>query len=276
MKTTEHPPRSRVMRLLRASPLPVSLLFVAGVAMTGFAATHPDGAGAGPNLLVIGISMLLLSGAGLIAILWGSVYLHVVEASRGMPGLRSVSEPEMESGSAAKLQWFKSELADLGFKLDGWFSLDDFDETHVGTWRHGRHHTVAYVLYYPAGRIFRMRFIRCFPDGGVLATSTRLNDVAVAPPQGIYVQVLRTDAVKKLWAWHLEAESLFPTTEPAAEVEPRDQFVEVCSRWAAHIRRDRTWLLAVEPVEECWRMYWLSGMPLREQFEKGWTSQYWQ
>jgi hypothetical protein len=50
----------------------------------------------------------------------------------------------------------------------------------------------------------------------------------------------------------------------------------VSSRWAGHRRRDRTWLLAVEPVEEFWRIYWLRGMPLRQQFERGWTTPYWQ
>jgi hypothetical protein len=52
--------------------------------------------------------------------------------------------------------------------------------------------------------------------------------------------------------------------------------VAVAARWAGHRRRDPTWLLAVEPVEECWRMYHLSGMPLRQQFERGWTTPYWE
>ena len=86
-------------------------------------------------------------------------------------------------------------------------------------------------------------------------------------------------SVEELWAWHLEGEALFPVGPPAGDTPPggpRELYVEVAARWAGHRRRDRTWLLAVEPVEECWRIYWLRGMPLRQQFEQGWTTPFWQ
>ena len=127
--------------------------------------------------------------------------------------------------------------------------------------------------------MFRLRFVRRFPSGGVLVSSTRLVDLSYPPPQGVYVQVKTGASVDELWAWHLEGEALFPDTTGAAAGEgggPRDLFVAVAARWAGHRRRDRTWLLAVEPFGECWRMYHLCGMPLRRQFELGWTTPYWQ
>jgi hypothetical protein len=86
--------------------------------------------------------------------------------------------------------------------------------------------------------------------------------------------------VEGLWAWHLEAEVLFPDATAAAPADaeiagPREQFVALATRWAGHRRRDRTWLLAVEPFGECWRMYHLCGMPLSRQFELGWTIPFW-
>jgi hypothetical protein len=231
------------------------------------------------HLWTTGTAALALSGVSFCVVLWGGVYLNVVEASRGMPGLRVVDEPAMPPAPAAKAEALKQALTGLGFRPAGWFMLDDFDETHIGAWTHDGHRSVAFVMYFPAGRMFRLRFVRRFPSGGILASSTRLNDLAYAPPQGLYLQARKKPSVEDLWAWHLEAESLFPaapTEGDAGPVEPRELYVEVSSRWAGHRRRDRTWLLAVEPVEECWRMYWLCGMPLRQQFELGWTTPFWQ
>lgn len=272
--------RSRLMRLLRLSPAPVFVLCLAGGALMLFATSSDSGAGERKELLWdAGTSMLVLGGALFIAILWGGVYLNVVEASRGMPGLRSVEQPTMETEPAAKWEEFKLALSGLGFRQDGWFSLDDFDEMHVCSWHHPECPAAAFVLYYPMGRVFRLRFVRRFPNGGILVSSTRLNDLALAPPQGLYVQAHPRASVEELWAWHLEAESLFPIDHSAGDigkVAPREVYVEVSARWAGHIRRDRTWLLAVEPIEECWRMFWLCRMPLRQQFDRGWTTPFWQ
>ena len=128
--------------------------------------------------------------------------------------------------------------------------------------------------------MFRLRFVRRFPSGGVLVSSTRLCDLSYPPPQGLYLQVKKGASVEELWAWHLEAEALFPDATGAApgEVEvsgPRELYVAVAARWAGHRRRDRTWLLAVEPVGEFWRMYHLCGMPLARQFELGWATPFW-
>jgi hypothetical protein len=196
-----------------------------------------------------------------------------------MPGLRSVEEPTMAPEPAAEWEALKRALSGLGFRPDGWFSLDDFDETHVSAWEHDEHPAAAFVLYFPMGGTFRLRIIRRFPSGGVLITSSRVTDLAYAPPQGMYLQARSKASVEELWAWHLEAEALFPAAHSAGDARPtgpKELYVEVAARWAGHRRRDRTWLLAVEPVEECWRLYWLSGMPLRKQFEAGWTTPFWQ
>lgn len=281
MSTTTKPSqRSLRMRLLRWSPGPILLLGLAGGALMTLAISG-DRYAAGQNQFLRDAGAAMLATAGLLfaGVLWGGVYLNVVEASRGMPGLRPVAEPDMAPERAAKLEAFKRALSGLGFRHDGWFSLDDFDGTHVCAWTHGELPAVAFVLYLPVGGIFRLRLIRKFPNGGILVTTNRLTDLSYAPPQGIYLQARRTASVEELWAWHREAESLFPAGDPAAGLPPgtpRELFVEVSARWARHRRRDRTWLLAVEPVEECWRMFWLGGMPLREQFERGWTTPFWQ
>jgi hypothetical protein len=268
------------MRLLRASPLPIVLLAVAGGGGMVVAATGDKHAEEWRGLLRdAGTSALVLSGVLFVTVLWGGVYLQVVEASRGMPGLRSVEKPTMAPEPAAKLEAWAWALSELGFRHDGWFSLDDFDETHVGAWVHDNHPAVAFVLYVPAAGAFRLRFVRRFPDGGILVSSTRLTDLAYAPPQGLYLQADDTLSVAELWVWHVEGETLFPNPEPASDTRPgaaRDLYVEVSARWAGHRRRDRTWLLAVEPFEEAWRMFCLRGMPLRRQFERGWTTPYWQ
>ncbi|HJZ56536.1 MAG TPA: hypothetical protein VKE74_16340 [Gemmataceae bacterium] len=277
--TTERHRRSRLMRLLRSSPGPLLLLCAAGGVLMGFATTGGAGTGEWNQLLWgAGTSMLALGGVLFITLLWGAVYLNVVEASRGMPGLRSVEEPTMAPEPAAKLRALNRALSGLGFRHDGWFSLDDFDETHVSAWKHDSHPAAAFVLYFPMGGIFRLRFVRRFPNGGILVSSTRLTDLAIAPPQGLYVQARNKTSVEEFWAWHLEGESLFPIGPPEGDnppAGPRELFVEVAARWARHRQRDRTWLLAVEPVEECWRIYWLRGMPLRRQFERGWTTPFW-
>ena len=275
----DQPRRSRPMQLLRWSPAPILLLGLAGGTLMVFGAHGRADAAVRDDLWAAGTALLALGGVSLCVVLWGGVYLNVVEASRGMPGLRTVQEPVMPSAPAATAAALKQALAGLGFRPNGWFALDDFDETHVGAWTHAGHRAVAFVLYFPAGGLFRVRFVRRFPGGGILVSSTRLTDLAYAPPQGLYLQARNTGSVEELWAWHLEGESLFPTGPAegdAGPAGPRELYVEVSARWAGHRRRDRTWLLAVEPVEELWRMYWLRGMPLRQQFELGWTTPFWQ
>src|SRR5262249_34820634 len=155
----------------------------------GFATTGGAGTGEWNQLLWgAGTSMLELGGVLFSTLLWGAVYLNVVEASRGMPGLRSVEEPTMAPEPAAKLRALNRALSGLGFRHDGWFSLDDFDETHVSAWRHDEHPAVGFVLYFPLSGAFRLRFVRRFPSGCVLSSSTRLTDLAYPPPPGVYVQ----------------------------------------------------------------------------------------
>lgn len=272
--TTKRRRRSWRMQLLRLSPGPVFLLLIAGGVLTLVGAV---GNGYG-HIRDIGAALLALGGCLFVTVLWGGVYLNVVEASRGHPGLRPVDEPALAPEPVAKYAALKRSLTELGFRPREWFKLDDFDETHIGAWTHDAHAAAAFVMYIPAAGAFRLRFVRKFPNGGVLITSTRLTDVSYEPPQGMYLQLRPKCSVEELWAWHREAESLFPpdATEGASRAAPRELFVEVAARWSGHRRRDRTWLLAVEPVEECWRMYWLAGMPLREQFERGWTTPFWQ
>jgi hypothetical protein len=268
------------MRLMRWSPGPIMLLGLAGGTLMGFAATEAPGPAEQTQVLWdAGASMLAVGGVLFAALLWGAVYLQVVESSRGMPGLWVVDEPTMAPEPASKWEVLKGALSRLGFRPDGWFSLDDFDGTHVSAWKHDAHAAAVFVMYAPLGGIFRLRIVRRFPNGGVLVTSSRLCDLAYAPPQGLYLQARNKPSVEELWAWHLEGESLFPTSQSADDTPPqtpRELYVETFSRWSRHRRRDRTWMLGVEPVEECWRIYWLSGMPLRQQFERGWTTPFWQ
>jgi hypothetical protein len=273
MPTTVHPQRSWLMWLLRMSPAVLVLAFMVGVVLMVVSLGLSEAEGWKDLIWEAGSTVVVLDGLLFVVVLWGGVYLLVVEASRGMPGLRSVDEPTMAPEPAAKFGELKMSLTRLGFRDAGWFSLDDFDETHVSAWQQGDR--VAFVLYYPVSGAFRMRIVRKFSSGGILVSSTRLNDLAYPPPQGLYVQARHQASVENLWAWHLEEETLFPVGQPC-EAQPIDLYVEVSSRWAGHRRHDRTWLLAVEPVEECWRMYWLSGMPLRRQFELGWTTPYWE
>ena len=48
-----------------------------------------------PILWDVGTSILMFCGASIFVILWGGVYLQVVEASRGMPGLRVIDGTTM-------------------------------------------------------------------------------------------------------------------------------------------------------------------------------------
>ena len=94
----------------------------------------------------------------------------------------------------------------------------------------------------------------------------------------MYLQARKAATVEELWAWQLGGEALFPDHDTAGDTQAggiRGLYVEVSARWAGHRRRDRTWLLAVEPFGECWRMYWLCGMALQRQFDLGWTTPYW-
>jgi hypothetical protein len=273
--TTERPQRSRLMRLLRLSPPVMLLAFVAGVVL--LVVSHlPEAEGRREILWGVGSTVLALDGLLFIVVLWGGVYLLVVEASRGMPGLRPVKEPTMTPERAVAWEALRRSLSGLGFRQDEWFSLDDFDETHVSAWQHGERG--AFVLYFPPSGAFRLRIVRKFPSGGMLVSSTWLTDLSYAPPQGLYVQARKAPTVEQLWAWHLEGEALFPDHDAADDTRvggPRDLYTEVSARWAGHRRRDRTWLLAVEPFGECWRIYWLCGMPLQRQFDLGWTTPYW-
>jgi hypothetical protein len=268
------------MWLLRTVAVPVVLACpVGGVLMA--VSLSPQDAGTRQALWEAGCNLLTLGGLLFIVVLWGGVYLEVVEASRGMPGIRSVKEPTLWAEAAAEWRSLQEALSGLGFRPEGWFSLDNFDQTHVCPWAHEVHPAAAFVLYSPSGRTFRLRFVRRFPSGGILISSTRLVDLSYLPPQGIYLQARKKASVAELWAWHLEAEALFPDKAGRAPGDPapggaQALFVEVWARWARHRRRDRTWLLAVEPFEECWRMYHLSGMPLARQFERGWTIPYWE
>lgn len=117
--------------------------------------------------------------------------------------------------------------------------------------------------------MFRLRIVRRFTDGTILVSSTRLNDLAYPCPPGMYLQARHKATAEELCAWHLEAEKLFPAgdTRPL----PKDLYVETSERRARHRRGDPTWMLAVEPVEECWRMCRLNGMPVKEQIERGWV-----
>jgi hypothetical protein len=268
------------MWLLRVSAIPLLLAcLVGGVLMAASLGSH--NAGSSQTLWEAGCNLLALAGVLFIALLWSAVYLLVVEASRGMPGMRPVTEPTLSAEAAAEWRSLQAALHGLGFRPEGWFSLDDFDRTHVSPWAHDVHPAAAFVLYSPSGGTFRLRIVRRFPSGGILISSTRLVDLSYLPPQGIYLQARKNASVAELWAWHLQAEALFPDAASQAPGDPapggaQALFVEAAVRWARHRRRDRTWLLAVEPFGEFWRIYHLTGMPLARQFELGWTIPYWQ
>src|SRR5262245_58049320 len=124
--TTEHRQRSRLMRLLRLTPVPLVLAFVIGVLLMGASLGTSD-AGRSQTLWDVGSHLLVLAVVLFAALAWGVVYLQVVEASRGMPGLRAVEEPILTPEAAADWAALQKSLSDLGFRQGGWFSLDDFD-----------------------------------------------------------------------------------------------------------------------------------------------------
>src|SRR5262245_13694997 len=108
--TTEHHQRSWLMKLLRSSPGPLLHLCLAGGALM----VANRGAGEREQVLWdVGTSLLALGGIGFIALLWGGVYLLVVEASRGMPGLWVVDQPTMAPEPAAKYEELKRSLSGL-------------------------------------------------------------------------------------------------------------------------------------------------------------------
>jgi len=177
----------------------------------------------------------------------------------------------MKPEVAADWETLQRSLSGLGFRQTGWFSLDDFDETHISAWgREGG--AAAFVIYAPMAGTFRLRIVSKFAGGAVLASSTRLTDLAYPPPPGVYYQVRNASTPEELWAWHREAEKLFPASDPLAPDPAAGLYVEVSARWGRHRRNDPTWLFAVEPFEECWRMYRLNGLSVHEQIERGWTA----
>jgi hypothetical protein len=260
------------MRLLRLSPGPLLLACLASGAAMLVSACLP-GAGLTKQILWdAGSSGLVLLGVLWAVVLWGGVYLMVIESSRGMPGLHTVGEPAVRPESADRYRALRQSLSALGFSHEGWFSLDDFAQTHVGAWTHASGQARAFVLYCPVGGRLLLRFVSPFAGGKILVSSTRLTDLAYPPPPGIYFQARKATTAEELWAWHVEAEQLFPACDPVASKPAAELFVEVAARRGRHRRSDPTWLLAVEPFEECWRMWRLCGVSLREQVARGWAS----
>jgi hypothetical protein len=120
---TEQPRRSRLTQAMRLSPAPIVLLGLAGGALMAFGAFGPPEVTVRDRLWTAGTTMLAVSGVFFCVVLWGGVYLNVVEASRGMPGLRAVEEPVMPPDPAAGVAALKQSLTGLGFRPAGWFSL---------------------------------------------------------------------------------------------------------------------------------------------------------
>ncbi len=221
-----------------------------------------------------------LLGAGAVtflALLWATLYLEVREASRGLPGLRVVAAPVIPADRIARLELIERGphgLFGLGFCHAEWFTLNNFEQTHVSAWRHATLPEVAFVLYSPLHRNFRLRFVRHTADTRILVSSTRLGDQAYPPPPGTFIQVRWRGTPADLWAWHLAAEELFPVASPevAAEAEsPINVYAEVSGRFARHHRRGWFWLLSYEPCSELWRQFRLCGVSLRQQIERGWA-----
>src|SRR5436190_17908992 len=108
-----------------------------------------------------------------------------------MPGLRTVGQPAMKPEEAAAWEAWQRSLSALGFRPDGWFSLDDFDEMHVSAWRHEDRPVAAFLLFAPAAGTFRLRFISKRAGETVLVSSTRVTELSYPPPSGVYLQVRR-------------------------------------------------------------------------------------
>src|SRR5262249_700419 len=130
MATKTEGRRSRLMGLLRVSAVPLLLACLLGGVLMA-ARLGPRAAGTRQALWAGGCNPPALAGVLFVALLWGGVYLQVVEVSRGMPGMRSVKEPTLSAEAAAEWQSLQAALYGLGFRPEGWFSLDDFDQTHV-------------------------------------------------------------------------------------------------------------------------------------------------
>ena len=164
-------------------------------------------------------------------------------------------------------------LAALGFQHVGWFRLDDFDETHVSAWRHPTRFAIAFVLFLPITSSVRLRIVRRFADGWILTSSTRLPDLSYAMPPHTYLQARRCSAAE-LWAWHLEAEQLFPARSAARFAAPpaREVYVEWSRRVARHHQSVWLWFLRYEPFGECWRILRRRGVSVRSQIDRGWAT----
>jgi hypothetical protein len=75
-----------------------------------------------------------------------------------------------------------------------------------------------------------------------------------------------------LWAWHLDAEALFPArSRNAAEVAatPIDLYTEMSRRVARRHRRHWFWILRYDPFGEAWRIFRMRGVSVREQIDRG-------
>jgi hypothetical protein len=301
------------MRLLRVAPA----FLMAGLIVGGYLLTLGTGAAVSPPWSTGGEAQILLwGGVGLlggctalfVVVLWGAVYLQVMEGSRGLPPPEPIDDPShrpatgLPAADLARLQLGPDGLAGLGFEPAGWFLLDNFARLRVGAWRHAARPEVAFVLFQYGGGA-RLRIVRRFPGGVILITTNRLVDVSIATPASTYVQMRKTPSAAELWSWHLEAETLFEegaslsragderiTRSPGdiatgpgwlpsfralvpAEREgaSTDLFMEILFRYGWFCRSRRLWLLRLNPFRECRRMYCLSGMSLKQQIAEGWA-----
>src|SRR5687767_11355514 len=111
MSTKSEPRRSGLMQLLRLSAVPLLLACVAGGVLMAVGSGTPVGEH-GWTLRDVGYHLLVFGGLLFVALLWGGVYLEVVEASRGHPGLRPVEEPAMTPGASVQLRALERSLSD--------------------------------------------------------------------------------------------------------------------------------------------------------------------
>ena len=96
--------------------------------------------------------------------------------------------------------------------------------------------------------------------------------VVLAPPEYTYLQMRRPCTAEVLWAWHLDAETLFPArSRYAGEVAPTpiDLYTEMSRRVARRHRRHWFWILRYDPFGEAWRMFRMRGASVREQIDRG-------
>lgn len=237
---------------------------------------------------------------------WGALYLNVVEGTQGLPALKPLPPTYRPEGKAATdldlLVDGPNGLAKVGFEPDGWFFLDDVDETHVWAWQHPEHPAIAYVLYFPLMGCFRFRIARRFDDGTILVTTTRWTDISCPPPARMDVQMLPTSSAAELWTWHLDAEPLLRFRAKAAQptdthIQTPDSrvrvpslrlerdspvgegrrsvvelWIEMAIRWGRHHRRGWFWVFQFSPLRELRRLWGLRGVSLAQQIERGWTT----